>query len=612
MKPPAKKKNHFKSHRRNVIIIGIVATLFSMVITRIGFFDTVELRSVDWRFKARGPIKVEAPVVIVAIDDESFANMAEKWTWPRSVYAQALRNLKNWGAKVVAFDVVFSEPTASSPEEDRIFAKALKEADNAVLGMRFIVRSNELADLTKAELPIDILQKSARGMGVVHHAFDADSHVRRTHIRLDHKGSQYYSLAFESLGIYKDYRNRIKLRDGNMIKWGDITAPLTKELNMYINFAGPPGTFETVPFYKVYYGEDLRPEMFRDKIVLIGSKSEILHDVFITPFCDAVNQMPGVEIHANVLNTLVSKNFISEMDDFSSFWLVIGLGILTAVLLFGLKTVQGLLVIAVEIIAYIASARYLFDARNFIVPFVDPLFTMVFTYLSMSTYKVAVEEREKKKIKDIFSKYVSQNLVEELLNREIKLGGEKKTITVLFSDIRGFTSMSEKMQPEEVVRVLNEYLTAMTGIVFRNKGTLDKFIGDAVMALFGTPAYYEDHALRAVKTAVMMQDKLNELNETWKAAGRPTLKIGVGVNTGEVIAGNMGSLQRMEYTVIGDTVNLASRLESLNKELGTEIIISSSTYELVKEHVKVKKFTGVKVKGKEDSLTVYQVLELAD
>jgi adenylate cyclase len=242
---------------------------------------------------------------------------------------------------------------------------------------------------------------------------------------------------------------------------------------------------------------------------------------------------------------------------------------------------------------------------------VNPIFSMVFCYLAISTYKVGVEEREKRKIKNIFSKYLSSNVVEELIKSEdIKLGGERKEITVLFSDIRDFTSMSEKLTPEEVVSMLNEYLSEMTDIIFANKGTLDKFIGDAVMAVFGSPIFLADHAQRAVRTAVMMIKRLNELNEKWVKEGKRTLKIGIGINSGEVIAGNMGSLKRMEYTVIGDNVNLASRLESMNKELGTEILISENTYKEVKDIVKVRKFENIKIRGKEESITVYEVLDM--
>ena len=593
-----------------IIFIGLIATAISIFISQMWIFRSLEDRSVDWRFKMRGSIPVKAPVVIVAIDDESLTKMPERWTWPRSFYGKAVENLKKWGAKAVAFDMVYSEPTSSKPKEDDAFAASLKKAGNVVIGMMFTFSSNEKSDTAKLELPIDKLRNAARSMGIVHHVFDPDTHIRKSYVRLDYQDKKYYSLMLQTLGVYYGILDREKTMHAGRLKWGSLDLPLYNGNEFYINFAGKPGTIPSVPFYKVFYGEDIDPAMFRDKIVLIGATSDILHDVFITPFSESGFMMPGVEIHANVLNTIFSKAFMTEMDPVTGTVLVILIGILTSFFMFAIPTIQGLMVLTAELVAYFLFARYFFDAHNYIVNFVNPVFTMVFCYLSMSTYKVTVEEREKRKIKETFSRYVSSNLVDELLSQEIKLGGEKKEISVLFSDIRGFTSMSEKLQPEEVVHILNEYLTEMTDVIFKNKGTLDKFIGDAVMALFGTPSYYKDHALRAVKTAVMMQGKLNELNEKWKKEGKHTLKIGVGVNTGEVVAGNMGSLKRMEYTVIGDTVNLASRLESLNKDLGTEIIISSATYEQVKDYVKVRQFNDIHVKGKQENLTVYEVLEL--
>lgn len=238
-------------------------------------------------------------------------------------------------------------------------------------------------------------------------------------------------------------------------------------------------------------------------------------------------------------------------------------------------------------------------------------FQCFFCYLAISTYKVGVEEREKRKIKNIFSKYLSSNVVEELIKSEdIKLGGERKEVSVLFSDIRGFTSMSEKLTPEEVVTLLNEYLSEMTDAIFTYGGTLDKFIGDAVMAIFGTPKFQKDHAIRAVKTGFLMLNKLTMLNEKWEKQGKQKFKIGIGINTGIAVAGNMGSLKRLEYTVIGDTVNLASRLEALNKELDTQFLISEYTYEQVKNFVKVRRFDNVAIKGKQEKLIVYEVVEL--
>jgi len=605
----AKKTRTF--HRRMVFGIGIISTIFAMMISGFGVFNGVESKSIDWRFKARGIVQPKAPVVIVAIDDDSFPRMPERWVWPRTFYVKAIENLNKWGAKVIAFDVVYSEATARNPKEDLEFADAVKKAGNVVLGMAILVQDTKLGQKTVTVYPIDPLKNAALQLGLVHHPFDRDSHIRNTHLaKVDsERGENYYSLALEAYAAYKDIpRTGISIiRERSRVKIGDMTAPN----QVFINFAGPPQTFETVSFHKVYSGEGVKPEMFKDKIVLIGATADILHDVFNTPFTESGNMMPGVEIHANVINTIFEESMLSKLPRWQNLLILLGIGIMTSFLMFGIRTMQGLVILGLEIVAYIAASRYFFDNMNLVIDFVNPLFTMVFCYLSISTYKVTVEERENRKIRNVFSKYVSKQVVDQLLkNPDVKLGGEKKTISVMFTDIRGFTAMSEKMDPKQVLNVLNEYLTAMTDIVFENEGTLDKFIGDAVMALYGTPVYYKDHALRAVKTGVAMQKKLDELNEKWTKEGKTTLKIGIGVNTGEVVAGNMGSLKRMEYTVIGDTVNLASRLESLNKDLGTSFLISESTYEHVKDRIKAKKFEGVKVKGKELQLTVYEVLEL--
>jgi adenylate cyclase len=597
------------SHRGTLIFIGIAATIISIITTNFWFFNNLELKSIDWRFATRGTKHTSLPVEIVAIDDDSLNVMADKWTWPRTYYAKITDILKADGAKVIGFDIDFSSPSKTNPGQDTAFAKAVKKAGNVIVPVIFNVDRENNYVLNHALPPFLELSKAAAGVGFVGHAYDVDSNVRKSYLIMDDDSKRYLGLSMAMLGWYLGYPKQELEAQNGMIKWEKLEIPLAGENKFLINFDGPPKTFPTIPFYKVY-NRDFKPGTFSGKIVIVGATSDILHDVFPTPFTAEGNMMPGVEIYANVMDTIYSGDFIRKPGKIGDFLYLIIIGIITSFLIFNFKAWQGFIIVFAEIIAYMAAASFIFSEYNYLVSLADPVFIMIFCYLSISTYKITVEEKEKHKIKATFSRYVSQNLVEELLNREIKLGGEKKEISVLFSDIRGFTSMSEKMEPENVVATLNEYLSEMTDVIFKNNGTLDKFIGDAVMALFGTPAFYPDHALRAVRTAFMMKDRLEKLNEKWKGQGRPTLKIGIGINTGEAIAGNMGSLQRMEYTVIGDTVNLASRLESLNKELGTEIIISSSTYEKVRDYVKVRQFTGIHVKGKEETLVVYEVTEV--
>ncbi len=621
-----KKEEKYKKQNKSIIlIIGIIATIFAIIITSTGLFKTLESRSIDWRFNLRGKVQPTSPVVIVAIDDSSFANMPERWTWPRTFYARVVENLKKWGAKAIVFDMVFSEPTAKNPKEDKIFADAVKKAGNVILGLAILQENIGKGITTRVLYPVKELKEAAFDLGLVHHRFsETDSHIRETYMLLKSGDELFYSMSLKAIGLYYGLKMEdLKIIDDKLL-WDNINIPLYKGNSCIINFAGPAGTFKTVPFYQVYYGKDINTSIFKDKIVLIGSTSELLHDVFLTAFSmveielpngnteKTTVMMPGVEIHANVINTIFSNQYLKRMDPVSGLLLVLAIGILTSFLLFNIKAWHGLIVVSLEIGLYFFIATYLFNTQNYIIDFVNPVFSIVFCYLAISTYKVGVEEREKRKIKNIFSRYLSSNVVEELIKSEdIKLGGERKEITVLFSDIRDFTSMSEKITPEEVVFMLNEYLSEMTDAIFSNGGTLDKFIGDAVMAIFGTPKFQKDHALRAVKTGYLMLKKLEQLNEKWQKEGKQKFKIGIGINTGIAVAGNMGSMKRMEYTVIGDTVNLASRLESLNKDLDTQFLISQSTYEQVKDFIKVRRFDNVAVKGKQERLIVYEIIDFS-
>jgi len=239
-----------------------------------------------------------------------------------------------------------------------------------------------------------------------------------------------------------------------------------------------------------------------------------------------------------------------------------------------------------------------------------PVLTMTTIYLGITVYRYVTEEREKKKVRGAFQYYLTASVVNEILKdpSKLKLGGDKKNLSVMFSDIRGFTSISEKLSPEELVRILNEYLTAMTDVVFKYDGLLDKYIGDAIMAVFGAPLDQPDHALRACRTGIEMMSELRRLREKWAAEGRPDINIGVGINTGDMVVGNMGSQMRFDYTVMGDSVNLASRLEGTNKEYGTNIIISEFTHEIIKDELFCRELDAVRVKGKKLPIRIFELL----
>ncbi|HQC10828.1 MAG TPA: adenylate/guanylate cyclase domain-containing protein, partial [Smithellaceae bacterium] len=262
------------------------------------------------------------------------------------------------------------------------------------------------------------------------------------------------------------------------------------------------------------------------------------------------------------------------------------------------------------IAAFVVINFFVFFSFNTWLNLVYPLITMATIYLGITIYHYFKEEREKKKIRGAFQYYLTSSVINEMLKDpgKLKLGGDKKDLTVLFSDIRGFTTISEKMTPEELVALLNEYLTTMTNQVFHYDGLLDKYMGDAIMAVFGAPLDQPDHAERACRTALAMMKELRKLQDKWKAEGRPVFDIGVGLNSGDMVVGNMGSEMRFDYTVMGDMVNLGSRLEGTNKEYGTNIIISEFTYEKVKDAMCCRELDGVRVKGKLKPVKIYELL----
>ena len=266
------------------------------------------------------------------------------------------------------------------------------------------------------------------------------------------------------------------------------------------------------------------------------------------------------------------------------------------------------------VVFFVMGNILIFSHFNMWLNLIYPVLTMIAVYLGISIYRYITEEREKKKIKGAFQYYLTASVINEMLKdpTKLKLGGDKKDLSVLFSDIRGFTSISEKLTPEALVQLLNEYLTAMTNVVFHYDGLLDKYMGDAIMAVFGAPLDQPDHPVRACRTALGMMAELKILQEKWREEGRPIINIGVGVNTGDMVVGNMGSEMRFDYTVMGDAVNLGSRLEGINKEYGTNIVISEYTHEKVKDVFLFRELDSVRVKGKNQPVTIYELIGYKD
>jgi len=396
------------------------------------------------------------------------------------------------------------------------------------------------------------------------------------------------------------------------IQLGDINIPTNETGQMMINYLGPPQTFTHYPITDIINNKYPAGE-FKNKIVLVGATAVGMYDIRNTPFSPVY---PGPEVHATVIDNILSGQFLDRPEWTKVFDLlaILLVGMILGFAVPRLSAVKGLLFAVGLFIAYIFLTRYLFISHGLCLNMVYPLAALIIIYISLTVYRYLTEERERRRIKGAFTYYVSSSVVNEMLKHpeKLKLGGDRKELSVLFSDIRGFTSIAESMSPEELVHLLNEYLTVMTNIVFKYDGTLDKYMGDAIMAIYGAPLDLPDHASKACRSALEMMRELEKLNIKWIAEGKKPVDIGIGINTGPMMVGNMGSEQRFDFTVMGDAVNLGSRLEGANKNYKTNVMISEYTYEKVKGEFLCMELDSVRVKGKREPVKIYSLLGFKD
>ncbi len=377
-----------------------------------------------------------------------------------------------------------------------------------------------------------------------------------------------------------------------------------------INFAGPSQTYPHYSFADVADG--LTPQgAFRDKTVLVGATAMGIGDMRPTPF--EKQGYPGVEIHANVVDNILNDKFLRRglSEEITDLGVLLFCGLVMGLLFVLVRPLISTLLYGLAAAGLLTFVYYHFAVNGRWLSLVLPAGTLSLNYLGVISYRLLFEEKEKRKVRGAFSQYVAPGFIRQILKDpgNLKLGGEEAELTVMFSDIRGFTSISEKLTPPELVELLNNYLTEMTEIVFSNRGTLDKYIGDALMAFWGRPFLdLHDHAARACQVALQMGSKLREMNSVWVNQGKPPLRIGIGLNTGPVMVGNMGSRRRFNYTVMGDHVNLSSRVEGLNKEYGTQIILTKYTHDSVAGQFVTRPLDLIRVKGKNKPVTIYELL----
>lgn len=631
----------------------------------LGPFELAELRTYDWRLTHTArPETARTDIAIIEIDEVSLRSLqpnAGRWPWPRAVHSMLIDYLARARANVIAYDVVFSDAdtrrgfdfggsTISGAESDRALADSVKAAGNVILvadasydtevehldlpDTGYPLDVDGIYELRGVLPPIDVLSAAASGLGHNRFVLDPDGPLRHTipFVRTHHKvlPSLGVSAALRVAGI----RPQDVRLDGSLLRYGDRVMPLTRRrvaaadgvleyLWGPINFRGPAllddlktHTYPTYSFFDLLYSEEqllagktptVDPAIFRDKIVFVGTTAAGLYDVFETPFSNG--KMPGVQIHAAVADDILSNRFIRQASPTVRVVTVTAAAIAVGLLATVLPAWWAAAATMVFLGAFSWAATRLFD-DSYWLNLSQPVLASSFALFGGVAYQYFVEGREKRKMKKLFGQYVSKDVYEQLVANPAlaRLGGQRREMTVLFSDIRGFTTVSESGQPEDIVGMLNEYFTRMVDLVFAHKGTLDKFVGDMLMALFGAPLDDPHHADHAVEAALDMIAALAVLNARWKSEGRAELDIGIGINTGPMIAGNIGSDAIMSYTVIGDAVNLGSRLESLNKQYGTRIIISDATRRKLSRSYELRPLGDVVVKGKTQPVAIFEVV----
>lgn len=564
----------------------LILALLILGSSLLGVWEGAERGIYDAWFGLRGTEDPGDQIVIVAIDEKSVERLGPL-AWPREVHAALLERLS--GARVVGFDLVFDLP--SNPHSDDVFAQAVAGHRGTVLAsMLMFEQDPDGLWLQQLHSPLPELAAGAAGIGYVNMPADRGNMVRRVTVADTNTfGVPYpsFSLAVSLAALDLD-PDTLRLDVGSLTAGNALDVPVNDQHQALINFWGPGGTFPTYSYVDVLEGT-VDAAALAGHIVLIGDTTPLGKDYYENPFSrgnlvlSGGLPVPGVEIHASAVNTYrTGRHFERAPWPVNLAFLALA-GLLTAAAARHSPWL-GLLLAAAVAAAASGLAYYLWLRHYYWLNLAVPLAMVGFVYVGVTVENFVRTELERRRTRAMFGRYLSTAVVDQLMREpDVQLGGVKEEVTVLFSDIRGFTSFSEGKPPEEVVSRLNEYFTAMTRCVFRHGGTLDKYLGDGLMALFGAPLHAPDHPRRAVAAAVEMLKSLDELNRSWEARGEVTLGLGIGINSGRVVVGNIGCPERMDYTVIGEAVNLAARLEAMNKEYGTRIILSEYTVRLLQE-----------------------------
>ncbi|HLH24535.1 MAG TPA: adenylate/guanylate cyclase domain-containing protein [Chloroflexota bacterium] len=604
-----------RERRRLLRLLGGAAALAALLglAAGSGRGDVWQAGLADFLY-APGTVEPSSRVTIVALDDRSsraFIGDRPVTTRPREAFAALVDRLAAAGARVVAFDLLFEVENS----QDDLLADAIRRAGNVLVGA---VGANPQAPSQRPgvvaypvlEESVPAIVAAAAGEAHANVSPDQDGVVRRLPLLIQYRDRQVPALALAAVARY--LRRPAPLDEpltSGYLPLAGRQVPVDSLYQALVNYAGGPdrrgkSAFAVVPMLDVVQGT-ADPELLRDRIVFVGPWSQQERDDRLTP----LGTMYGVEIHANAAEMLLRGAFLVPAPITLTVASVLLLALLTALAVWRLRPALAGLAALALLAAYVVAAALAFQQGTVLNMLYPPL-AAILGFVVLNAYQVVFEQAEQRALRRVLSRYLSPAVAAEV-SREpdrVYLGGDLRTMTVLFSDIRGFTTLSERTPPRELVALLNEYLTAMVDVLFQHGGTLDKYMGDAIMAFWNAPQPQPDHAARACRTALAMGAALDRLRRDWTARGVPTLDIGIGLNTGPMIFGNMGSVLRTDFTVIGDSVNLGSRLEGLNKEYGTRIIVGESTRAAAGDAFLYRFLDLVAVKGKTEPVAIYELL----
>ena len=642
--------------------------LFSLVYLSFGTEKPPLLQALDNQltsamFRTRGSEPPHNPIIIVDIDEQSLATLGQ-WPWPRDVVAELISQIDQRGAKVIGLDMMFIEPDRTSPinllqrypqisaglakvlpqlDHDQQLGDALAQCDS-VLGYAMLTQNDGLKDPAAVPFPSANLKLAADGIGfdqlslipayratanqpaiamALSEGFlnffpESSGAVHKVPLFIALDGIPYPSMALEVARIALGERDlTLHSAHGTQesygllgVSIGDQFVPTDDQGQMTVNFRGPWKTFSYLSASDLLTGKSF-PEL-QGAVVLIGTSAAGLLDLQTTPLSRII---PGVEIHASIIDNLLAgdplqHDILTEIGITISL-IVIG-GVLLSLLLARSGPLKGALAALTILVAAVCGNYLLLFKKGIIVGLTYPLLTIVLIWLLVTLANYFLVERQKQFVQGAFRHYLAPQVVEQLLEnpQQLSLAGQEKVLTVMFCDIRNFTSISETMDSVALADFMNRYLTEMSLIIMNGRGMIDKFIGDAIMAIWGAPLDDEEHAFQAVKSALQMQEKTAQLRAKWLAEGLPEINIGIGLNSGPMRVGNFGSEQRFDYTVIGDQVNLGSRLEGLNKPYGTSILISEGTKQLLGDQVLCRPIDLVRVKGKQQPVEIFEPIRI--